>query len=173
MCVEACYLKRIRETHCSSVIVQFNSHTLKILINRKSSPCGHTISMIVNTLAVRLKDITSLPVVCFCSYSNSPEFTVFHPSCAFSLFTQVWSSDTTRSEWAVFESKSTGAEETQSTTALIWCSFVQPCKDMMKEFLTIHTKMVMNVHVFKTLKVSMKSECTVLNFIQYVKLLCS
>ncbi len=73
MCV--CY--GIREWHCSSVIIQINSHTLKLLFNRKTRP-KQSVRIILHTPNISLKEITSLPLVWFCSYSKTPAFALIN-----------------------------------------------------------------------------------------------
>ncbi len=73
-----CVSYRIREWHCSSVIVQIHSHTLKILFNRKIRPIGQSILIIPHTLDISFKEITSLPWFWCCSYSNTLVLTLFN-----------------------------------------------------------------------------------------------
>ncbi len=87
-----CVSYRIREWHCSSVIVQINSHTLKILFNRKTSPFRPSV---LHTPDISVKENTSLPLVWCCSYSKTPVFLFnLHIPAVCSWVKSLWTQNT-------------------------------------------------------------------------------
>ncbi len=139
-----CVSYRIREWHRSSVIVQIHSHTIKMLFNMKTRTWIHSVPHKPDTVLKK----PPLPLVWCCSYSKTPVtlFNLHIPAvCSWvkTLWTQntetqsnlsglsgtgwssslsltlIRSSDRTRRRWAVFGSRITGADETQSTDAVI------------------------------------------------------
>ncbi len=88
-----CVSYRIREWHCSSVIVQINSHTLKILFNKKTKPFRQSV---LHTPDISVKEIISLPLVWCCSYSKNPPLTLFnlHIPAVCSWVKTLWTQNT-------------------------------------------------------------------------------
>ncbi len=84
---------RIREWHCSSVIVQINSHTLKILFNTKTIPIRRSV---LHTPDISVKENISLPLVWCCSYSKTPDWTPFnlHIPAVCSWVKTLWTQNT-------------------------------------------------------------------------------
>ncbi len=79
--------------HCSSVIVQINSHTLKILFNKKTSSFRQSM---LYTPDISVKENTSLPLVWCCSYSKTPPLTLFnlHIPAVCSWVKTLWTQNT-------------------------------------------------------------------------------
>ncbi len=88
-----CVSYRIREWHCSSVIVQINSHTLKLLFNTKTKPFRPSVR---HTPDISDKENISLPLVWCCSYSKNPDWTLFnlHIPAVCSWVKTLWTQNT-------------------------------------------------------------------------------
>ncbi len=94
-----CVSYRIREWHCSSVIVQINSHTLKILFNRKTKQWSKSV---LHTPDFSGIEITPLPLIWCCSYTKTPLYTCFnlHIPAVCSWVKTLWAQNT----WIIVKS---------------------------------------------------------------------